>query len=133
MVVIPGLGSAGRVTEGAGRTAAPSTGFSVATGSATATGVASAASVSVANLVALQEAGGDEVRDRDAKRRGRDLLDELACLQRDLLAGAPDAAQLARLADLAANAPEAADPRLRGVVQAIVLRARVEAARYSTA
>jgi hypothetical protein len=87
----------------------------------------------MAGLLALQEAGGDEVRDREARQRGRDLLDELAALQRELLAGAPDAARLARLAELAAGLPLAADPGLRAVVQAIALRARVEAARYRRA
>ncbi len=73
------------------------------------------------------------LRDRDAKRRGRDLLDELAGLQREMLAGDPDPARLTRLADLARDIPLAADPRLRDVMQAIVVRARVEAARYGVA
>jgi hypothetical protein len=58
------------------------------------------------------------------------LLAELAALQREVLAGAPDAARLARLTGMAAEVPEAADPRLRDAVAAIALRARVEAARY---
>jgi hypothetical protein len=96
----------------------------------------SVAETSLAGLLALQEeAEGGAVRDRArrdgaARRRGRDLLGELAALQRDLLAGGPDPAQLTRLATLAESAPEAADPRLRDVVAAIVLRARIEAARY---
>jgi hypothetical protein len=132
MDAIPGLGPAGRITQGSVRTAPRGGGFSVPTGgNAAASGAA--APVSMAGLLALQEAGGDEVRDRDARRRGRDLLDELAGLQRELLAGYTDPVRLTRLADLAATSPHAADPRLRDVVQAIVLRARVEAARYGTA
>jgi len=87
--------------------------------------------ISLAGLLALQEeVGGGQARDREARRRGRDLLAELAALQRALLSGPPGAERLARLADLAAAVPEAADPRLREAVNAIALRARVEAARY---
>ena len=110
MDAIPGLGAAARIGQGAARVAAPSDGFSVPEGGAAPTRAASSAA-SMAGLLALQEAGGDEVRDREAKRRGRDLLDELAGLQRDLLAGPPGTARLARLAGLAADVPFAADPR----------------------
>ena len=89
------------------------------------------AETSLTGLLALQEeVDGGPVRDREARRRGRDLLAELAALQRDLLSGGPGSARLARLVDLADAVPEAADPRLREAVSAIVLRARVEAARY---
>ncbi len=133
MDAMQGLGPASVIGQGATRTAAPRAGFSVPTGGTATTAAGAAAPVSMAGLLALQEAGGDEVRDREAKRRGRELLDELAGLQRDLLSGLPDAARLSRLADLAAGSAEAADPRLRGVLQAILLRARVEAARYANA
>jgi hypothetical protein len=108
-------------------------GFSVAEGAeARSSGDAEAvAEVSLAGLLALQEeSGGGEVRDRAARRRGLDLLAELAALQREVLAGAPGAARLARLGAMAAEVPDAADPRLRDAVAAIALRARVEAARY---
>jgi hypothetical protein len=52
-------------------------------------------------------------------------------LQRDLLAEGPAPGRLARLASLAESAPDAASPALRGVLDEIVLRARVEAARYT--
>jgi hypothetical protein len=100
---------------------------------ATATEAEEVAETSLAGLLALQEeVGGGQTRDREARRRGRDLLAELSALQRDLLAGPPDEARLSRLAGLAATLPEAADPRLREAVNAIALRARVEAARYGT-
>jgi len=129
MDAIPGLRPAAAVGQGSPRPASPRGGFAVPGGGAVPAGTTSEP-VAMSVLLALQEAGGEAVGDREAKRRGRALLDELAALQRDLLAGPPDAERLARLAALAAGAPEAADPRLRGVLQAIVLRARVEAARY---
>ncbi len=92
------------------------------------------AEASLAGLLALQEElDAGPVRDREARRRGRDLLAELSALQRDVLAGPPGEARLARLADLAEAVPEAADPRLRDAVNAIVVRALVEAARYGMA
>jgi hypothetical protein len=121
------------------RQSARGRGFSVSDGlagpRAGGTGEAdSVAEASLAGLLALQEeAGGGDVRDRAARRRGRDLLGELAALQRDLLAGAPGADRLERLAAMAESLPEAADPRLRDAVAAIALRARVEAARYGLA
>ncbi|MBN8890954.1 MAG: hypothetical protein J0H91_11760, partial [Rhodospirillales bacterium] len=93
--------------------------------------------VSLAGMLALQEMEEGEVRDRAARRRGQDLLAQLAGLQRALLAasgpGAAEAsagAALHRLSTLAEAVPQAADPRLRQAVAAIVLRSRVELARY---
>ena len=133
---INSVGPTGIVGAAQARGRARGAGFRVADGlAAPAAGPAGetedVAEASLAGLLALQEElDGGTVRDRSARRRGRDLLEELAALQRDLLSGAPDRARLARLADLADSVPEAADPRLRDVVNAIVLRARVEAARY---
>ena len=122
--------SSRRAARGGGR-------FSVAEGptdGAAAGEAESVAEASLAGLLALQEeADGSAdraLRDGAARRRGRDLLGELAALQRDLLAGGPDPDRLARLATLAESVPDAADPRLRDAVAAIVLRARVEAARH---
>ena len=133
---INGIGPTGIVGAAQARGRARGTGFRMADGlAAPAAGPAGeaeeVAEASLAGLLALQEElDGGTVRDRGARRRGRDLLEELAALQRDLLSGAPDPARLARLAGMADTVPEAADPRLRDVVNAIVLRARVEAARY---
>jgi len=91
----------------------------------------SVAEASAAGLLTLQEdAAPGDVRDRAARRRGYDLLAELAALQRELLAGDPGADRLARLAVLAEQVPDATDPRLRDALAAIALRARVEVARY---
>jgi hypothetical protein len=84
---------------------------------------------SLATMLALQELNGEAVEDRQARRRGQDMLALLARLQRDLLAGADDATSLQRLAQLAAVAPAATDPRLAAAVAAIVLRVQVELAR----
>jgi len=80
-------------------------------------------------MLALQEAEAGGARDREARRHGQELLRELARLQRALLAGGTDDALLSRLASLAETAPEAADPALRAMVAAVVLRAKVELAR----
>jgi len=136
---INGLGPAGPVTPVSPRGRAHGAGFRVADDTAARpTGTAGeadeVAEASLTGLLALQEElDGGPLRDRAARRRGRDLLAELSALQRDLLAGGPDPGRLARLADLADALPEAADPRLRDAVAAIALRARVEAARYGLA
>ncbi|HYZ61637.1 MAG TPA: flagellar assembly protein FliX, partial [Acetobacteraceae bacterium] len=88
---------------------------------------AGAVPVSVLSLLALQEAESGAVQDREARRHGTAVLDELSELQRDLLGeGAP---KLDRLAALAARPVAAADPALAGVLRAIQLRAGIELAR----
>lgn len=125
-----GVGAARPLGPGTVKAAARSgRAFEVSDSTATA-GAAQVAEASLLGLLALQEAGGDAVQDRAARRRGFDLLAELSALQRDLLAADPDPARLRRLADLADAVPEAADPGLRDAVAAIVTRARIEAARY---
>ncbi len=86
---------------------------------------------SLGSMLAVQEAEADAVQDREARRDGEGLLGELAALQRDLLGAGASAGGLARLAGLAAQARPAADRGLRGVLDAIGLRARVELARYA--
>ncbi|MDN3567384.1 flagellar assembly protein FliX [Paeniroseomonas aquatica] len=93
--------------------------------------VAAAAGVAAPglSLLALQESGSGAERDAAAQRRAEDLLEELAGLQSDLLAGGGgDPGRLARLAALEAG-EEGADPRLQEVVRAVALRARIELAR----
>jgi len=94
----------------------------------------------LAALLAMQETtlgGVDEAarrRDQAARQRGHDLLGALGRLQRALLgAEGVDApglgASRAAMQDLLDGLPDAADPVLAGIVQAIALRARVELAR----
>ncbi|MGI4977037.1 MAG: flagellar assembly protein FliX [Janthinobacterium lividum] len=86
-------------------------------------------------LLALQEtaavAQDPATRDREARRHGRDLLEELAALQKALLAGGDEAGQgaLGRLVALLRSMPAAADPGLDGVLRSVGLRARLELAR----
>jgi hypothetical protein len=128
---------AGRVGGGAGPAVGASAGgFTVAAEPAGAGRAGAAGPVAPAlldGMLALQEAGSDAVRDREARRRGEDLLAELRRLQLALLAAAESPGLLQRLADLAAALPEAADPALREAVGAIALRARVELARLELA
>jgi hypothetical protein len=136
MSVISGLGPASPIGRPAGRLGRPAGGFSVPT--AGRSGITAAAeeapAVMLAGLLALQAEDSDEPRDREARRHGQDMLAELTGLQRVLLADGADGGvpvdQLRRLARLAADVPAAADPRLRDVMEAITLRARVELARY---
>jgi hypothetical protein len=85
------------------------------------------AGVAMPSLLLMQEAGSDALQDRDAKRHGAAVLDELRDLQLSLLGdGGPQLERLARLADRPIGA---ADPRLAGVLRAIQLRAGIELAR----
>jgi hypothetical protein len=85
----------------------------------------------LAGLLALQAEDCDDARDRDARRRGHDMLAELATLQRALLTeGGVPIDQLHKLDELATDAPPVSDPRLRAVMEAITLRVRVELARF---
>lgn len=86
-------------------------------------------------LLALQETAAapqdPATRDREARRHGRDLLEELAALQKALLAGGDEAGEgaLGRLVALLRSMPAAADPGLDGVLRSVGLRARLELAR----
>jgi len=110
-----------------------SSGFAVsppaASPSGAVTGPMPAVPSTLVGALALQEFGCDAPQDRAARRRGYDLLAGLRALHRALLADSLDPEPLADLARLAAEVPEAADPRLREVVAELILRARVELAR----
>ncbi len=130
-MAIDALGAATRAGLAPPRGSRPAAGFRVPEhGRAPAT--AAAAEVALSGMLALQEIDDPEQRDRAARRRGQALLAELAALQRTLLSAAGDipAAGLHRLAALAQAVPLATDPALRQAVAAIVLRCRVELARY---
>jgi hypothetical protein len=137
MEPITGLPPPGVATPLRARGQARASGFSVPEQAAPAAAADAAemdtvSEISLAGLLALQEEAGGGGRDRAARRRGLDLLAELAALQRDLLGGALEPERLERLAELAEQVPSAADPRLRDAVAAITLRARIEVARYGT-
>jgi Class II flagellar assembly regulator len=90
---------------------------------------AAPSAASLGSMLSLQEAGGETVEDREARRHGNDMLAALAELQRALLGGSGGGTALRRLTDLAASVRHATDPRLAAMVSAIVLRVRVELAR----
>ncbi len=89
-------------------------------------------------LLALQEdVGRDADRsggapDREARQHGQDILEALATLQKDLLAGDP-APGLSRLAALVERMPAVHDPALARVLSSIRLRARLEILRLASA
>jgi hypothetical protein len=83
-------------------------------------------------MLSLQEFGSETVEDREARRRGHDMLAALAELQRALLSNGGDEQTLERLAELADAVPRATDPGLAATISAIVLRVRLELARRQT-
>jgi hypothetical protein len=109
--------------------AAASSGFSVAAETAPAPAQEAQApqSVVLSGILALQEAAAGTVQDRAARRHGLALLDILARLQKSLLSGSQDPAHdLRTLTELIAEMPQAADPGLAGVLDAVRLRAKIE-------
>ena len=74
-----------------------------------------------------------ELRDRAASAHGQETLKALAELQRDMLAQTDNPAHLDRLAELSAQAPEAATAGLRSVLRQVAVRAQVELARHEVA
>lgn len=95
-------------------------------------GIQAATPVTLPSLLAMQEAGQDAVRDREAREHGEALLHGLAALQRALLGGG-DPGTLTRLAALVRRAPAPADPRLLAVQRALLVRVAVELARTRAA
>ncbi len=87
-----------------------------------------AVSVAGLNPVVLYEiAQSDKARrDREARSRGGEMLKALRDVQRACLDGADAEATRRRLATLLASIPEADDPRLKALMQAIAVRAAVE-------
>lgn len=92
---------------------------------------ATAPPAALGSMLILQEFGRESPADKEARQHGQDMLALLAAIQRDLLLGAGNAVTLTRLAELAAAAPRATDPRLAAMISAITLRVRVELARRS--
>ena len=86
------------------------------------------APASLAGLLALQEFNADE-QQRQLLRHGQALLAKLSRLQQAILAGAEDGEALAELAELAATPIDTADPRLRALIGAVLLRVRIELAK----
>jgi hypothetical protein len=91
----------------------------------------SAPSVPIAAVLALQEVADSTSRGSGHLARGSKILDHLDKIRLGLLAGAIPRETLKHLAaELNATRAETADPRLRGVLDEIELRARVEIAKY---
>jgi hypothetical protein len=102
--------------------------------SAEARGMARTASVgAMAAMLGLQDVDPPQERDRRAKSRGEKMLDALRRLQISLLDGSDPAAISADLRQLSRDVPQAADPGLRGAIDAIGVRCAVELARREVA
>src|SRR5258708_15469346 len=88
---------------------------------------------SVDALLAAQsvEASGDEER-RQARKRGDEILDRLDELRHGLLAGTLTQSQLVALANLVrSRRASIMDPKMRGIIDEIELRAEVEIAKLA--
>ena len=136
MTWVDGIGPIVPAARTTSRPSARGAGFTVSSARADAAAGTAATSesaeVALGGMLALQEAESAEVRDREARRHGEEILAELLKLQRALLEGGPDPTALRRLAVLAGNVPAAADPGLRQAMAEVALRARVELARHET-
>jgi len=133
MTWVDGIGPAMPAMRSSTRPAVRAAGFSVPTAQPEAAAAASpAVEVALGGMLALQEAEYGAVRDREARRRGQDILVALVRLQRAMLAGERDLPALRQLAELAEAMPEAADPALRQALREVALRARVELARHAS-
>ena len=126
MVIIPGVAAAPPAAA-ARRRRLDGAGFALPE-DAPAPAPAAAAALPALGLLAMQEAAGADAADRAARQQGEALVQELGALQLALLSGTPAAAG-GRLASLARNPAQAADPRLAAVLGALRLRAEVELAR----
>jgi hypothetical protein len=88
---------------------------------------AAAPPVGLAGMLALQEAETEAARNGKGRRHGLAVLDALRKLQGDLLRETGDGeAGMRRLARLAGQGQEVADPGLADVLSAIRLRAKIE-------
>ena len=132
MSIVAGLAQPAPITLRTRRSAGPG-GFYVEddAGLHAPASVSATPSIGLPSLLAFQEAEADAAQDRAARRHAGSMLAELSAIQRALLLG--DAAgkdgALARLSSLARHGAVANDPRLAAIVQAIAMRAAVEAAR----
>lgn len=81
----------------------------------------------MASLLAIQEFESDAQQDREARRHGEAMLDELSELHLALLGA--DGPDLGRLAKLVERPVTTSDPGLAGVLRAVRLRAGLELAR----
>lgn len=93
-----------------------------------------AAASAVGTMLALQEISEEEVRRRKLAQQGKNMLDELENLRRDLLIGAIPGERLQGLArQLSVQKQSVADPRLAALIDDIELRVAVELAKLEMA
>jgi hypothetical protein len=122
-----------RPVGGVSRTARPDarggSGFAVAEESAGVAMSAATVPLAPAAMLALQELDSQTVQDREARKKGEAVLLALTALQRARLGGSGSTANLAEVLAAAGAMTSAQDPRLVGILEAVMLRARVELAR----
>lgn len=132
MTWLDGIGPTSPAVRSPARPLVRGAGFRLPAAAMEAPAAAATTEVMLGGMLALQEAESGAVRDREARRRGQELLAALARLQRALLEGHRDLPGLRRLAALVEDMPGAADPGLRQALADVALRARVELARHET-
>lgn len=122
-----------RAASGRGRSVAGQGRFEVADtpGEPAVARAAGTTAVSLDGILSLQEEPDDDGRNQRAHAGGKAVLEEMAAMQLASLGQGDLQAVVQRLGDLLASLPEAADPRLSGILRQIALRARIEMSRAS--
>lgn len=87
---------------------------------------------SVTSLWALQEVDSALEKKKKAIRKGHSILEELSNLQKSISLGNDPNEILNYMQSLLANKDDVGDPNLQDILDAIYLRASVEAAKFST-
>jgi hypothetical protein len=91
--------------------------------------LATVAGIGLESMLALQAVDEPAERNRAARKHGAAMIAALTRLQRTTLAEEDPSLALGILQELACNGPAADDPELGAILQAVVLRSRVEIAR----
>ena len=128
---VGGIGIGGAIAGRSAKAGAAGSGFSIADNGpaepAAAPKTQAAQSVALSGMLALQEVATGTARDKAARRHGFALLEALTQLQKELLTGLGDGeAGITALTRLTTETPEAEDPGLAAVLDAVRLRAKIE-------
>jgi Class II flagellar assembly regulator len=91
--------------------------------------LATTSTIGLDSMLSLQGVNEAEERDRRARKRGFSIIAALTKLQRALLAEEDPTSVLRSLEEISQENEAAVDPGLEAIVQALVLRSRVELAR----
>lgn len=129
MAIVPTSTQIALLPASSGPKTTRASGFTVPLQTGPAAEAASIGLISAQGLLSLQEIEPDGERNRRARRHGLDMMDDLRRLQQGLLGEGVDPELLLRLDRLASTIPPASDQVLRGILEELAVRTRVELAR----